>query len=78
MKRPYDPYGGEITVHQPAPHNLGGATHEQYGGKVQEQIDMARKALNYPGRFQPPTPGPSTTNDDAERWSNVERASGSK
>ena len=48
---------------------------EQYGGKVEEQIDMTRKALNYPGRFAPPQ---EPQGQDADRWSNVERGSGAK
>jgi hypothetical protein len=51
---------------------------EEYGGKVQEQIDMMRKALNYPGRFAPPQPGPGTTAGDDERWAEVNRGSGGK
>jgi hypothetical protein len=53
---------------------------EEYGGKVEEQIGMARRALNYPGRFAPPQPspgtGPGTTAGDDDRWANVDRASG--
>ncbi len=50
---------------------------EEYGGQVESQIKMARKALNYRGRFSPPEPGDAgTTAQDAERWENVRRGSG--
>jgi hypothetical protein len=49
---------------------------EENGGKVEEQIEMARRALNYPGRFAPPQPSPGTTAGDDDRWANVDRASG--
>jgi hypothetical protein len=51
---------------------------EEYGGKVQEQIDIAQKSLNYAGRFAPPQPGPGTTAGDADRWAEIERGSGGK
>jgi hypothetical protein len=42
--------------------NLGGASREEYGGKVEEQIDMAKKAL---GTARTP-----------EQWRELERCAG--
>jgi hypothetical protein len=56
--------------------NLGGAGREEYGGRVEEQIDIARRGLDYGGRFQTPQPGPGTTQHD--RWADIDRASGGK
>jgi hypothetical protein len=52
MQRPYDPYGGEIPVEQPF-----SGPQEEYGGKVEEQIEMMRRALAYRSRFETPQPG---------------------
>jgi hypothetical protein len=54
MQRPYDPYGGEITTHNPFP-----GPQEEYGGKVEEQVEMARRALQYRSRFETPEPDSS-------------------
>jgi hypothetical protein len=78
MERPFNPYGGEITPQPPFPHQQ-----ERVGGRagtvVEQQIEASKRALNYPGRFAPPqTPAvPGSTNDDSDRWANVERGSGS-
>jgi hypothetical protein len=55
-----NPYGGDIPVQQPGPHGPV----EEYGGRVEEQIEVARRSLNYPGRFAPSQPGPGTTHED--------------
>ncbi|MGD0467478.1 MAG: hypothetical protein ABSA54_03805 [Terriglobales bacterium] len=55
MERPegsFDPYEGEISIRQPSPHG----PQEQYGGRVEEQHEIARRSLNYPGRFAPAVP----------------------
>ena len=52
MEKPFNPYGGEIPVQQPAPH---GPT-EEYGGCVETQVEMARRALAYRSRFETPAP----------------------
>jgi hypothetical protein len=52
MQRPYDPYAGSSDlVENPFP----GVT-EEYGGKVQEQVEMARRALEYKSRFETTLP----------------------
>jgi hypothetical protein len=58
--------------------NLGGAAGEEYGGRVQEQIEIARRGLDYGGRFETPQPGPGTTAGQPDRWANIDRASGGK
>jgi hypothetical protein len=79
MRKPYDPFGGEITPQQPLPHQQ-----ERVGGRagtvVEQQIEASKRALNYPGRFAPPqTPAvPGTTAGDDDRWANVERGAGVK
>ena len=45
---------------------------ETYGGKVQEQSDMAQKARNYPGRFGNDNRSPN----DAQRQQEIDRAKG--
>jgi hypothetical protein len=56
MERPYDPYGGEIAPMQPAPH---GPVEDHSGGAVEQQNEMARRALEYKSRFEttPPSTG---------------------
>lgn len=52
LNRPYDPYGNssEIIEH-PFPGPI-----EEYGGKVAEQIEMSRRALQYKSRFETTLP----------------------
>jgi hypothetical protein len=42
--------------------NLGGASREEYGGKVEEQIDMAKKQIG--------------TDRTPEQWAELKRAAG--
>ena len=45
---------------------------EQYGGKVDEQAEMAQRALNYRGRFGTDQPDPKA----AERQAEIDRCKG--
>ena len=55
MKREFDPYsiggGSSDLVENPFP----GPT-EEYGGRVQEQVEMSRRALQYRSRFETTLP----------------------
>jgi len=62
-----DPFGGPIPIQQPGPHGPA----EEYGGRVEEQIEIARRSLAYRGRFNQPD-----TIADAERFAETERGAG--
>jgi hypothetical protein len=66
MQRPYDPYGGELPVEQ---HFSG--LQESGGGKVEEQIEMSRRALAYRGRFNAPD-----ETSGAENFARIGRVAG--
>jgi hypothetical protein len=70
MQRPFDPYGaGEFPTEQPF-----SQPEEEYGGKVEEQIEMSRRALAYRGRFNPS----ELPTADAENFARIGRVAGAQ
>ncbi len=80
VDRPFNPYGGPLLPEGPYPPHAQERVGGSAGTCVEVQIEMSKRALNYPGRFAPPqTPAvPGTTAGDADRWANVERGAGVK
>jgi hypothetical protein len=55
----FNPYEGSIQVEKP----YGGPA-EEHSNELAKQFDVARRSLNYDGRFAPSQPGPGSTNED--------------
>jgi hypothetical protein len=72
MKRPFDPYGaGEFPTEQPF-----SQPEEEYGGCIEQQVEMSRRALAYRSRFE--TPDETTANNDAENFARIGRVAGAQ